>query len=124
MSGRAPTPSQTVGPFFHIMLREPMNALATAHTAGTHIRIEGFVYDGDRAAVSPLARQQGPPAVRAGLPPDGGGAGPRSTIALRGGGKPVFFKLYPTSHASLRFPTRPRNMCPTATPGPWKGSPP
>jgi len=51
MSGRALTPPQTVGPFFHIMLREPMNALATPQTAGTRIRIEGFVYDGDRAVV-------------------------------------------------------------------------
>lgn len=48
------TPSQTVGPFFHDALLRPdavRNVLAPPHAEGEHIRIEGHVYDGDRAAV-------------------------------------------------------------------------
>jgi protocatechuate 3,4-dioxygenase alpha subunit len=47
------TPSQTVGPFFHIgLLRGVHNILAGPQTAGERIRIEGRVFDGARA---PLA---------------------------------------------------------------------
>jgi len=53
MSRRAPTPPQTVGPFFHGgLLREGMNVMAAAHTAGERIRIEGQVLDGDGAPVT------------------------------------------------------------------------
>lgn len=53
MTGRGLTPSQTVGPFFHGgMLYEAMNVLVTPQTAGERIRLEGTVYDGERAAVS------------------------------------------------------------------------
>ena len=48
------TPSQTVGPFFHNALLRPdaaRNVLARPDAEGEHIRIEGHVYDGDRAAV-------------------------------------------------------------------------
>jgi protocatechuate 3,4-dioxygenase alpha subunit len=48
------TASQTVGPFFHNgLLRHDAqrSALAGPDTAGAHIRIEGYVYDGDRQAV-------------------------------------------------------------------------
>ncbi len=41
------TPSQTVGPFFHIGLpAEPENVLVDSETRGQRIRIEGTVYDG------------------------------------------------------------------------------
>lgn len=47
------TPSQTVGPFFHGgLLREGLNVLVTPATQGARIRIEGSVYDGDRAPIS------------------------------------------------------------------------
>jgi len=47
------TPPQTVGPFFHGgMLHETQNVLVTPDTRGERIRIEGRVYDGDRAPVS------------------------------------------------------------------------
>ena len=48
------TPSQTAGPFFHNALLRPdaaRNVLSPPDAAGEHIRIEGHVYDGDRAAV-------------------------------------------------------------------------
>lgn len=45
------TPSQTAGPFFHALLDEPMNVLATPQTLGERIKIEGVVFDGDRAPV-------------------------------------------------------------------------
>lgn len=51
MTGRGLTPSQTVGPFFHGLLNEPMNVLVTPQTLGERVKIEGFVYDGDRAPV-------------------------------------------------------------------------
>jgi protocatechuate 3,4-dioxygenase alpha subunit len=41
------TPSQTVGPFFHPLIREGENVLATSETAGERVRIEGQVFDGD-----------------------------------------------------------------------------
>ncbi len=43
-----PTPMQTVGPYFSLgMMREKGdNVLVTAGTAGEHVRIEGYVYDG------------------------------------------------------------------------------
>jgi protocatechuate 3,4-dioxygenase alpha subunit len=47
------TPPQTVGPFFHGgMLHESQNVLASPKTRGERIRIEGHVYDGDRAPVA------------------------------------------------------------------------
>lgn len=47
------TPPQTVGPFFHGgLLYVPLNVLVTPQTQGTRIRLEGHVYDGDRAPVS------------------------------------------------------------------------
>ncbi len=47
MSG--PTPSQTVGPYFTMRIGgEGENVLTTPETAGERIRVEGFVYDGDR----------------------------------------------------------------------------
>ena len=47
MSG--PTPSQTVGPYFTMRIGgEGDNVLTTPETAGERIRLEGFVYDGDR----------------------------------------------------------------------------
>ena len=47
-----PTPSQTVGPFFHLGMAHPEWAdLAAADTAGEHIVIEGRVIDGDGAPV-------------------------------------------------------------------------
>lgn len=50
--GRGLTPSQTVGPFFHGgLLREGLNVLVSPETQGERIRIEGHVYDGDRAPV-------------------------------------------------------------------------
>lgn len=43
-----PTPSQTVGPFFHLGLDHPAwNDLAAANPAGEKIAIEGRVFDGD-----------------------------------------------------------------------------
>ena len=47
-----PTPSQTVGPFFHLGMARPEWADLTAlHPAGEKIQIEGRVIDGDGAAV-------------------------------------------------------------------------
>jgi protocatechuate 3,4-dioxygenase alpha subunit len=46
---RGPTPSQTVGPYFTMRIgAEGENVLTTPETVGERIRIEGFVYDGDR----------------------------------------------------------------------------
>lgn len=45
------TPSQTVGPFFHGLVREDLNVLARRETQGEHIRIDGYVYDGNGAPV-------------------------------------------------------------------------
>src|SRR5262245_38472080 len=46
------TPAQTVGPFFSgALLRAAQNVLVGPETAGERIRIEGSVYDGDRAPV-------------------------------------------------------------------------
>ena len=43
-----PTPSQTVGPFFHLGLDRPeWSDLARGHPAGERIAIEGRVLDGD-----------------------------------------------------------------------------
>jgi protocatechuate 3,4-dioxygenase alpha subunit len=53
MISRALTPSQTAGPFFHSgLLRDPLNTLTTEQTRGERIRLEGYVYDGDRTGVS------------------------------------------------------------------------
>jgi protocatechuate 3,4-dioxygenase, alpha subunit len=47
-----PTPSQTVGPFFHLgMARPEWSDLTTDHPAGEKIAIEGRVLDGDGAPV-------------------------------------------------------------------------
>ncbi len=47
-----PTPSQTVGPFFHLgMVRAEWGDLTTDHPAGEKIAIEGQVIDGDGAPV-------------------------------------------------------------------------
>src|SRR6187551_2754695 len=47
-----PTPSQTVGPFFHLGLDHPAWAdLTGANPAGERIAIEGRVIDGDGTAV-------------------------------------------------------------------------
>jgi protocatechuate 3,4-dioxygenase, alpha subunit len=44
-----PTPSQTVGPYFTMRIGgEGDNVLTTPETVGERIRVEGFVYDGDR----------------------------------------------------------------------------
>jgi len=44
-----PTPSQTVGPYFTMRITgEGENVLTSPETVGERIRIEGFVYDGDR----------------------------------------------------------------------------
>jgi protocatechuate 3,4-dioxygenase alpha subunit len=44
-----PTPSQTVGPYFTMRIgAEGENVLTTPETVGERIRVEGFVYDGDR----------------------------------------------------------------------------
>jgi len=54
MSVPALTPSQTVGPFFAPALLRPDapgNVLVRAETAGERIRIEGHLYDGERAPV-------------------------------------------------------------------------
>ena len=52
MTRLGPTPSQTVGPFFHdAMLRDETNVLAGLGAAGERIRIEGYVYDGDGAPI-------------------------------------------------------------------------
>jgi protocatechuate 3,4-dioxygenase alpha subunit len=46
------TPSQTVGPYFTMALAaEGHNVVAGPDVAGTHIRIEGRVLDGDRAPI-------------------------------------------------------------------------
>src|SRR5262245_31672881 len=43
------TPSQTVGPYFTLVLgRTGQNVVAAAGTPGVHIRVEGRVFDGDR----------------------------------------------------------------------------
>ena len=47
-----PTPSQTVGPFFHLGLDRPeWSDLTRGNPAGEHIAVEGRVLDGDRAPV-------------------------------------------------------------------------
>ena len=47
-----PTPSQTVGPFFHLgMARAEWSDLTADHPAGEKIAIEGQVTDGDGAPV-------------------------------------------------------------------------
>jgi protocatechuate 3,4-dioxygenase, alpha subunit len=47
-----PTPSQTVGPFFHLgMARAEWGDLTADHPAGEQIAIEGRVIDGDGAPV-------------------------------------------------------------------------
>jgi protocatechuate 3,4-dioxygenase alpha subunit len=47
-----PTPSQTVGPFFHLgMARAEWGDLTAGHPASEHIAIEGRVIDGDGAPV-------------------------------------------------------------------------
>jgi protocatechuate 3,4-dioxygenase alpha subunit len=47
-----PTPSQTVGPFFHLGLAHPeWSDLTADHPAGEKIAIEGRVIDGDGAPV-------------------------------------------------------------------------
>lgn len=51
MRGRDLTPPQTVGPFFHGLLREGLNVLVAPQTPGERIRLEGCVYDGNRAPV-------------------------------------------------------------------------
>lgn len=54
MSKRMPTPPQTVGPFFSAALLPGDAAckiVARAAATGERIRIEGCVYDGDRAPV-------------------------------------------------------------------------
>jgi protocatechuate 3,4-dioxygenase alpha subunit len=53
MSRLAPTPPQTVGPFFHVgLVREGMNVMASEGTEGDRIRIEGRVLDGDAKPVT------------------------------------------------------------------------
>ncbi len=53
MTRRGPTPSQTVGPFFHGgLVREGLNVLVTPQVQEERIRIEGHVYDGDHRPVS------------------------------------------------------------------------
>lgn len=54
MSAAAPTPSQTVGPFFSfgLLWRDDLHDLRTAGTDGEPIRVEGHVLDGDGVAVS------------------------------------------------------------------------
>jgi protocatechuate 3,4-dioxygenase alpha subunit len=53
MAGRLiPTPSQTVGPFFHLGLDRPeWSDLTRDNPAGERIVVEGRVLDGDRAPV-------------------------------------------------------------------------
>ena len=47
------TTSQTVGPFFApALLRDPLNTMVGADTAGERVRIEGRVLDGDGQPVS------------------------------------------------------------------------
>jgi protocatechuate 3,4-dioxygenase alpha subunit len=47
-----PTPSQTVGPFFHLGLDRPgLNDLTRGNSLGARIAIEGRVLDGDGAPV-------------------------------------------------------------------------
>lgn len=44
-----PTPSQTVGPYFTMRLAgEGENVMTTPETVGERIRVEGFIFDGDR----------------------------------------------------------------------------
>jgi protocatechuate 3,4-dioxygenase alpha subunit len=53
MSRMAPTPPQTVGPFFHLgLVRDGMNVMVSDHTVGERIRIEGRVLDGDAKPVT------------------------------------------------------------------------
>lgn len=53
MSRLAPTPPQTVGPFFHLgLVREGMNVMVSERTGGERIRIEGRVLDGDGKPVT------------------------------------------------------------------------
>lgn len=53
MSDRVgPTPPQTVGPFFHVLLREARNDLVRAQTRGQRIRIEGRISDGAGEPIS------------------------------------------------------------------------
>lgn len=50
------TPAQTVGPFFRIgMDRDNQETIAGPDVAGTHIRLEGIVFDGDGVAVPDAA---------------------------------------------------------------------
>lgn len=49
------TPPQTIGPFFHGLLREEQQALAGPQTPGERIRIEGVVFDGNRDPVPDAA---------------------------------------------------------------------
>lgn len=52
MTTRPLTSSQTVGPFFApALLRDPLNVLVGAETAGERIRVEGRVLDGDAQPV-------------------------------------------------------------------------
>jgi protocatechuate 3,4-dioxygenase alpha subunit len=51
MTVRGLTPSQTVGPFFHGIVGPGANVLVSPETQGERVRIEGRVYDGDRAPV-------------------------------------------------------------------------
>ncbi len=47
------TPSQTVGPYFHMALaREVQNVVAGAATEGERIRVEGRVLDGEGQAIN------------------------------------------------------------------------
>jgi len=46
------TPPQTVGPFFHGLVRARLNILANPQTLGDRIRIEGVVLDGKRDPVA------------------------------------------------------------------------
>jgi protocatechuate 3,4-dioxygenase alpha subunit len=52
MRATLPTPSLTIGPFFHGIVRSGANVLVGPGTRGERIRIEGCVYDGDRAPVT------------------------------------------------------------------------
>jgi protocatechuate 3,4-dioxygenase alpha subunit len=52
MSGPTLSPSQTIGPFFErALLRDELRVLVSDATAGTRIRIEGRVVDGDGQVV-------------------------------------------------------------------------
>jgi protocatechuate 3,4-dioxygenase alpha subunit len=54
MAGRAvPTPSQTVGPFFHLALDRPdWSDMTAQNPQGQRIVVEGWVTDGDGAGVA------------------------------------------------------------------------